>query len=65
MASSVSTSVRIRFPREMLAAIEDWAAAHNLERSPAVRALVLRSLVRGQPKCNCDGQPDACSGNCK
>jgi hypothetical protein len=42
---SVSTSVKIRFPRETLAALDDWAAVNHIPRSVAVRRLILRSMV--------------------
>jgi hypothetical protein len=43
--TSISTTIRVRFPREMLTVIDEWAAAHNLPRSAAIRALVLRGLA--------------------
>ena len=63
---SVSTSVRIRFPREMLAAIEGWAAHNNVPRSKAVRALIYSGMTGDWSDfdgCTCDG-PDQCSGKC-
>jgi hypothetical protein len=61
---SVSTSVKIRFPRETLAALDDWAALNNLPRSVAVRRLILRSLTNWeddpQAWCNCEGGTAAC-----
>lgn len=62
---SVSTSVRVRFPREMLAGLEEWGREHNVSRSKAIRVLCWRALACdwGNWKCNCDG-PDQCSGEC-
>jgi hypothetical protein len=62
---SVSTSVKIRFPRETLKGLEQWAAAHDMTRSQAIRALAWRGLVTdwGDWKCNCCGA-DQCTGAC-
>jgi hypothetical protein len=47
-------TARIRFPREFLAVVDEWASAHDQPRSVAVRVLVLRGLAwdeaRQQPK---------------
>jgi hypothetical protein len=49
-----TTTARIRFPKEFLAVVDEWAAAHDQPRSVAVRALILRGLAwdeaRQQPK---------------
>jgi hypothetical protein len=49
-----TTTARIRFPKEFLAVVDEWAAAHDQPRSVAVRVLVLRGLAwdeaRQQPK---------------
>jgi hypothetical protein len=42
---SRSVTVRLRVPREVLAAFEAWAAKHGLPRSEAVRILALRGLA--------------------
>ena len=42
---SVSTTIRFRLPRELLVALDEWAAAHDLPRSKAIRVLVLRGLA--------------------
>jgi hypothetical protein len=65
-ANSISTSVKIRFPREMLAAVDDWAAHNNVPRSKAVRALIYRSMMGDWSDfdgCTCDGA-DQCHGGC-
>jgi hypothetical protein len=56
-AQSLSTSVKIRFPRETLAALDDWAALNNLPRSVAVRRLILRSMTNWEddPQAYCAG----------
>jgi predicted DNA binding CopG/RHH family protein len=43
--NSISTTIRVRLPRELLVVIEEWATAHNLPRSKAIRALLLRGLA--------------------
>jgi hypothetical protein len=52
--STISTTVRVRLPRQVLAIIEEWAAAHDLPRSTALQQLALRGLAwdeaRQQPK---------------
>ena len=51
---TISTTVRVRLPRQLLAVIEEWAAAHDLPRSTALQQLALRGLAwdeaRQQPK---------------
>jgi hypothetical protein len=42
---SRSVTVRLRCPREVLAALEAWAAQHGLPRSEAIRILALRGLA--------------------
>jgi hypothetical protein len=37
-----TTAVRIRFPNEVLAILDQWAAVNDLPRSVAVRRLMLR-----------------------
>jgi hypothetical protein len=52
--TSISTTVRLRLPRQLLAVIEEWATAHDLPRSTALQQLALRGLAwdeaRQQPK---------------
>ena len=43
--TSISTTVRLRLPRQLLAVIEEWAAAHDQPRSKAIQQLALRGLV--------------------
>ncbi len=43
--NSISTTIRVRLPRELLAVIDEWAAAHDLPRSKAVQVLLLRGLA--------------------
>jgi hypothetical protein len=45
-----STTARIRFPKEFLAVADEWAAAHQLPRSVAVRALILRGMAWEEAK---------------
>jgi hypothetical protein len=56
---SISTSVKIRFSRETLAALDNWAAVNNLPRSVAVRRLILRSMTNWEDDpqgwCTCEG----------
>jgi hypothetical protein len=63
-AASFSTSVKVRFPREILAALDHWAALNNLPRSVAVRRLILRSMTNWeddpQAWCACEGGTAAC-----
>ena len=42
---TISTTVRVRLPRQLLAVIEEWAAAHDLPRSKAIQQLALRGLA--------------------
>jgi hypothetical protein len=53
--TSLSTSVKVRFPREMLAALDNWAALNSLPRSVAVRRLILRSMTNWEddPRAYC------------
>jgi hypothetical protein len=44
-----SVTAKIRFPREILATFDDWAAAHQMPRSVAVRVLALRGLAFAGP----------------
>jgi hypothetical protein len=39
-----SVTAKIRFPREILATLDYWAAVHDMPRSAAVRVLALRGL---------------------
>ena len=41
----ISTTAKIRFPVEFLAVIDEYAAAHGLPRSVAVRMLILRGMA--------------------
>jgi hypothetical protein len=41
----ISTTIRVRFPKEMLVVIDEWAALLGLPRSKAIQALVLRGLA--------------------
>jgi hypothetical protein len=43
--STISTTVRLRLPRQLLAVIEEWATAHDLPRSKALQELALRGLA--------------------
>jgi hypothetical protein len=43
--SKFTTSVRVRFPKELLAALDHWAALNRLDRSVAVRRLILRTMA--------------------
>jgi hypothetical protein len=40
-----SVTAKIRFPREVLATFDQWAATHDMPRSVAVRVLALRGLA--------------------
>ena len=42
---TISTTVRLRLPRQLLDVIELWAAAHDMPRSTAIKALALRGLA--------------------
>jgi hypothetical protein len=44
-----SITAKIRFPREILATLDYWAAAHQMPRSVAVRVLALRGLAFAAP----------------
>jgi hypothetical protein len=72
---SISTSVKIRMPREFLAALDSWAAHNHIPRSVAVRRLVLRSMTDweddptalcecagGSAECHCDEPYCDCIG---
>ncbi len=41
----ISTTIRVRFPKEMLVVIDEWAALHGLPRSKAIQVLVFRGLA--------------------
>jgi hypothetical protein len=45
-----STTARIRMPVEFLAVLDEWAAAHQLPRSMAVRALIMRGMAWEEAK---------------
>jgi hypothetical protein len=66
--NSISTTVKIRMPREFLAALDDWAANNKLPRSVAVRRLVLRSLTSWEDDplgwCTCEGGTGECHCEC-
>ena len=40
-----TTTAKIRFPKEFLAVVDEYAAAHQLPRSVAVRALIMRGMA--------------------
>jgi hypothetical protein len=40
-----TTTVKVRFPHEVLAALDHWAEINKLPRSVAVRRLILRSMT--------------------
>jgi hypothetical protein len=40
-----SVTARIRMPVEFLAIVDEWAAAHGLPRSVAVRRLVMHGFM--------------------
>jgi hypothetical protein len=47
----ISTTAKIRFPVEFLAVIDEYAAAHGLPRSVAVRRLVMHGFMwESQPQ---------------
>jgi hypothetical protein len=53
-----STTARIRMPVEFLAVIDEYAAAHGLARSVAVRRLVLHGFMwESQPQPQQQPQP--------
>jgi len=43
--SQYTTSVKIRFPNEVLEALDRWASINNMPRSVAVRRLMFYGLV--------------------
>jgi hypothetical protein len=45
-AQAIGTKVKVRFPVELLAGIEEWAAARDISRSKAIRVLLYRELAR-------------------
>ncbi len=45
-----STTARIRMPIEFLAVVDEYAAAHGLPRSVAVRALIMRGMAWEEAK---------------
>jgi len=51
---TISTTIRLRLPRQLLSVVEEWAVAHDLPRSTAAQQLLLRGLawadVRQQPQ---------------
>jgi hypothetical protein len=64
---STSTSVKVRFPREMLVGLEEWAAARDMPRSKAVRVLIYRGLSTDDSDfdgCTCE-DPKHCAGTCR
>jgi hypothetical protein len=42
---SVSTTIKVRIPYQLLRAIDAWAELHRMPRSVAIRELVLRGLA--------------------
>jgi hypothetical protein len=50
MFEARSITARIRLTRELLAVINEWAAAHNVARSTAIQRLVLRGLAWEEAK---------------
>jgi hypothetical protein len=50
MFEARSTTAKIRFPVEFLAVVDEYAAVHQLPRSVAVRALILRGLAWEEAK---------------
>ena len=50
MFEARSTTAKIRFPVEFLAVVNEYAAKHELPRSIAVRALILRGLAWEEAK---------------
>jgi len=43
--SHTTTSIKIRFPNEVLEALNSWATLNGLSRSVACRRLMLRGLI--------------------
>jgi hypothetical protein len=64
-----SVTRKIRFPVEVLAALDGWAEINRLSRSQAVRRLVLRSLTTWEDDaegwCTCEGGTGACPVDCQ
>ena len=50
MFEARTTTAKIRFPIEFLAVVDEYAAKHELPRSIAVRALILRGLASEEAK---------------
>ena len=48
-AMTRSVTAKIRFPREVLTVVDEWATAHQLPRSQAVRILIMRGMWIVQP----------------
>jgi hypothetical protein len=46
--SRFTTTAKIRFPKEFLAVVDEYAAAHQQPRSVAVRALIMRGMAWDQ-----------------
>jgi hypothetical protein len=42
---TISTTIRLRLPRQLLSVVEEWAVAHDLPRSTAAQQLLLRGLA--------------------
>jgi hypothetical protein len=64
---SISTSVKFRLPREMLAGLEQWATEHGMPRSKAIRVLCYRAMAGDWTDfdgCTCEN-PDQCAGTCR
>ena len=59
MFEARSITAKIRFPVEFLAVVDEYAAKHNLPRSVAVPALILRGLAWENAKhaSSCAQQP--------
>jgi hypothetical protein len=55
-----SVTAKIRFPREVLATFDQWAATHDMPRSMAVRVLALRGLAFTGPVVEIESPPEAC-----
>jgi hypothetical protein len=50
MSEARSTTAKIRFAVEFLAVVDEYAAAHGLPRSVAVRALIMRGMAWEEAK---------------
>ena len=65
----LTTAVKIRFPNEVLEALNAWAALNHLPRSVAVRRLILRSMTTWQDdpsaSCECEGGTGECPCGCE